>query len=202
MLTGVGPRRLAHNPLLPVRPALPQPIQLRYRQPGQTLEARIAKVVVLPIQNPLRGRPTERFMRFVHFGQQGDVGIGITAGELMAPVNPSLHYAAFPVLRNQARHLRPAQSRHLRHIAPDHAFTHPAQASILLLDQRPPHPCVHPAPVRRLKMQLVARLEKRPNLLQTQPLAIHHADVQYPACANPSGSSCVRNRFPLQAHLA
>jgi hypothetical protein len=36
-------------------------------------------------------------MRLVHFGEQADVGIGITAGELMAPVNPSLNSAAFAV---------------------------------------------------------------------------------------------------------
>jgi hypothetical protein len=47
-------------------------------------------------------------------------------------------------------------------------------------------------------------IQKRPDLLQAQPLSISHADLQVPACLSspPSGSFCVRNKPPLQAHLA
>jgi hypothetical protein len=47
-------------------------------------------------------------------------------------------------------------------------------------------------------------LQKRPDLIQAQPLPVFHADLQSSACghSSPSGSSCVRNKSPLQAHPA
>ena len=49
-----------------------------------------------------------------------------------------------------------------------------------------------------------AGCQESPDLLQTQPLSILHADDQPPACglSTPSGSSCVRNTPSLQAHAA
>jgi hypothetical protein len=105
-------------------------------------------------------------MRFVHSSQQGDVGIVVAAGELVAPVDPSLHGAAFPILPHQTRDLGATQPRHLPQIPADQTLAQPAKAPVLLLNQRSTHPRVHPASVHRLKMQLIARPQKRLDLFQ------------------------------------
>src|ERR1700681_2848937 len=75
---------------------------------------------------------------------------------------------------------------------------------LLLLTEHPCQPLIDFRSMGRLKRNLSAGLQERPDLIQTQSLGILHADFQSPACGLRSspGSFCVRNTSSVQAHSA
>ena len=160
------------------------------------------KLIPGPLQNLLRGRTAESFVGLIHRRQQFDIGTRVAIRKAMPPVSSRLHFAALLVAPNQSRHLRAAQPGHLGEVAPHQSFALASEAAVIVLHQGLVDPPVYLPSVLGLKTHLFAGLQQRPDLLQAQFLSVFHADNQSPACAIfPSGSSCVRNKAKLQAHL-
>jgi hypothetical protein len=111
---------------------------------------------------------------------------------------------AAQIHRDQTRDLGPAQARRLLQVAPHQPPPASLQCLVTLLAQSQIHPVVHLVPIPPTESQIIAGLQKRPDLLQTQPLSCLHFDDQCPAWRNaPSpGSSCMRINSTVQAHLA
>src|SRR3984885_11949730 len=66
------------------------------------------------------------------------------------------------------------------------------------------HPLIQLRAVLGLECHSITALQKYPDLLQALSSFCFHADDQLPACGSsvsPSGSSCIRNKPLLQAHL-
>ena len=185
---------------------LAQTINLRRRNPGQPLIAGLPVFLVLPPQNPAGCRTAQRFVRFIHAGQQDHIGPRVPARKTMSPVSAYFYLALFPVLRNQPCHLRPAHPAHFHQVAPQQTFLRASLLPVPVLPQNAGHPLVNLRPALRLELPILTGFQKLPDLLQVQLLFILHPDVQYPACRLlpevPPGSSCVRNKPSSQAHLA
>jgi hypothetical protein len=79
-----GPRFGVVHPALAIPPALAQVVNVRHRNPRQTLV--VAVLVDLPFAfQDLPGRwSTQRLVRFIHLRQQFDVGTREAARKLMA----------------------------------------------------------------------------------------------------------------------
>ena len=58
--------RLVPDAALAVGAVLPQPVQLRHRERGQSLVLLLPKVVAGPLQEFLRGRPAERIVGLIN----------------------------------------------------------------------------------------------------------------------------------------
>jgi hypothetical protein len=93
-------------------------------------------------------------MRFIHVGQQFQVGLREAALKSMMPVVGFLHFAVFHISADQPCHLRAAPSRHLRHIAPQQPSHHLALRSVALLPQQQRDPLVDLLPPFALKVDL------------------------------------------------
>ena len=196
------PGRPIHNSTFAVPPALPQPIQMRHRDLRQPLIPLIPKVMEFPLQDLLRRRTAQCLVGFIHACQQFDIRLVVTAGKAMPTVRPWLHCFAPAVQLDQPCNLRSAQSRHLGQISAHQPTTGSSQPIPALLSQRSLHPAVDLFLILGFELNLIARFQKRPDLLQAYFLCRLHADNQLPACGSaPPGSSCVRNKPVAQAHL-
>jgi len=189
---------------LAVHAALAQVVDVRHRNRRQSLVALIAIVVKLSVENLLRRRPAQRFMRLVHARQQLDVGWRVPADEPVPSIAALFHHPALLIPPDQPRHLCPAQTGHLAKVLTQHSLGFAPLPEVLVLYQGPRHPLVNLLPLAAFKSEFFAGLQERLHLFQAQPLSASHADDQYPACGltPPSGSLCVRNTPCLQAHLA
>ena len=176
---------------------------MRHRNPRQPLVFGVAVFPELPLQNLLRRRTRQGFVRFVHLRQQLDVGPREAALKTVAAVAGHLHLAVFHVPRHQQRHLRPASPRHFLHVAlqqPPHRL---ALLAVLLHPHRPRDPRVHLRPVLPPESVVLAALQKHLDLFPAQPLGFRHADDHSPASlfllqarlvlesGSPSGPSCI-----------
>ena len=72
-------------------------------------------------------------MRLIDGGQQFEIGAGVALRKTMPPVDPGLHRAVPPIARDQPRHLRPTQARHLGQIEPDQS-SRPTALLVVLLE--------------------------------------------------------------------
>ncbi len=197
---GGGARVLIGGVPFPVAGGLAQPVNLRDRDGRQTLESRISVIVKGALEQFLSGRSAQVLVRVVAFGQQFDVGGCVARGEAASAVGFRFHFLTLPIGADQPCGLGPAQARHLGHIASHQPFGRTRELGVIVMAKRALDPAVDFGPVARHKAHLLAGFQKRPDLLQTQLVGIFHADGQSPACG-PSGSSCVRNKAWLQAHL-
>ena len=143
-------------------------------------------------------------MGLVHRRQQFDVGGRVLAGKAMPPVAGGSEFSALPVVPDQPRDLRPAESGHLDQILPQQPFGGAVLAAVALLAKRVRHPGVDLGPPFAFESNLLAGVEKLLDLWQVQLAGVLHVDGQSPACPlpDPLGSSCVRNKLLVQAHLA
>src|SRR6267154_1217438 len=92
--------------LLPVSLAAPHVVEMRYRDPRQTLVFPFAEYLPFPLQNALGRRPAQPLMCLVDLGQQRKVGCRVLARKPPPRLPAGLDVAAFPMQANQARHLR------------------------------------------------------------------------------------------------
>src|SRR5271156_5990400 len=143
----------------------------------------------LALQNAPRRRTAQGFVRLIDRSQQLDVGPRVARSEAVPPVDCGFPPATRSVALNQPRHLRPAQTRHLLHVAPQKPSSRLALSGVLLLDQNSLNPTVPLLPILALKPDFLAGRDETPHSFQTQLLCLMHADVQSPAC------------LLLQAHL-
>jgi hypothetical protein len=142
-------------------------------------------------------------VRLVDVGKQIDVGSRVPLGELGPLVDGCLYPSGAALERNQARDLRSAQSRHPTDVSPHQSLVRFVQARVLEPYERFLDPSVHLLLPLAGKPQIFASGQKRPDLLQAGGLCVVHADDQSPSSRlSLSGSSCVRIRSPVQAHLA
>ena len=72
-------------------------------------------------------------MRLIDGGQQFEIGAGVALRKTMPPIDRGLHRAARPIARDQPRHLRPAEARHLGQIEPDQS-SRPTALLVVLLE--------------------------------------------------------------------
>ena len=181
-----------------------QAIDLGHRDPRQPLVFALLVLLVFPLEDLARGRAAEGFVGLVRRRQQFDVGGRVLAGKAMPPVAGGLEFSALPVLLDQPRDLRPAQSGHLDQILPQQPFVGAVLAAVAVLAKRARHPRVDLGPPFAFESNLLAGVEKLLDLLQVQLAGVLHLDSQFPACPlpDPSGSSCVRNKLLVQTHLA
>src|SRR5580704_9535573 len=135
-------RLLIENTLLAVGPTLAQIIDVRYRDRSQPRVALVTIVVELPIEDFLRSRPAHHFVRFIHRRQQLDILGRVTIGKPVPTVASLPHRSSLLVAADQSRDLRPAQSRHLADVAPQHSLYPAVLLPVLLLAQRPRDPLI------------------------------------------------------------
>ena len=107
----------------------------------------------------------------------------------MPPVTNRLDLALGPIAGDQARHLCPAQPRHLRHVPSQQAACLAALLRVLLLAQKLLDPLIHLRLGFALEPDPFAGLEKSLDLIEAQLLCFVHAGCQSSAC------------HLLQAHL-
>ena len=112
------PGRLIHDPLFPIPPTLPEPVQLRHRDLGQTRVGRILEIIVGPLQKLLRRRSAERLVHRIHGGQPFDIRARVPLRKPMPPIRLRLNFLPAQVLLNQSRYLRAAEPRHLLQVPP------------------------------------------------------------------------------------
>jgi len=134
----------------------------------QPLEAPVAEQLPLAAQHRPRGRSGHLAQGRVHCRRKTHVGPRVAARERLRrrPAAAILDPARGPVLRDQARQLRPRQPRHLAQAALHQALARLAQTVILQPHQRAPHQAVDPRPVRDGKIHRLAAFHKSPNLFQ------------------------------------
>src|SRR5258706_5926315 len=143
-------------------------------------------------------------MCFVHCSQQINVGCRVVLCEPVPPVASLLYLTSFFVSSNQPRHLGPAQPCHRCHVLPQQTLNRALLFPIFLIANRARHPFIDLMPSSRLEPNLLAGLQKCPDLFQAQFFCVLHAYLQSQACEiqSPSGSCCVINTVALQAHPA
>jgi hypothetical protein len=128
-------------------------------------------------------------VRLIDGGQQLDVAAGVALRKTMPPVTNRLELALGPIAGDQARHLCPAQPRHLRHVPSQQAACLAALLRVLLLAQKLLDPRIHLRLGFALAPDPFAGLEKSLDLIEAQLLCFVHAACQSSAC------------HLLQAHL-
>src|SRR5438874_355276 len=190
------------QPAFAIASPLAQIVQMRYRDRGQPLVLWLPVLVIFAFQNAFRGRAAQRLVRFIDRRQPLDIGPPIALRKAVPPVAPLFDFAAPQVTADQPRHLRAAQSRQLLHVTPQQPAIAAALLPIAVNLQSAADPPVDLLSFLALKMDLFTGFQKRPDLLQAQSLCLPHPDLQSSACPPSSGSSCVRNKPPVQAHLA
>src|SRR6202040_1150705 len=79
-----------------------------YRDPRQSREFLLAELLMLALQDALRGRPTQALVRPIHFGQKHDVCRAVLLREAAPPEWLGLHFPGLHVLPRQPRDLRQA----------------------------------------------------------------------------------------------
>src|SRR6266446_203021 len=143
-------------------------------------------------------------MCFVHCSQQINVGCRVVFCEPVPPVASLLYLTSFFVSSNQPRHLGPAQPCHRCHVLPQQTLDRALLFPIFLIANRARHPFIDLMASSRLEPNLLAGLQKCPDLFQAQFFCVLHAYLQSQACEiqSPSGSCCVINTVALQAHPA
>ena len=129
---GRGPRLDVVQSPLTVTLALAQVVQMSHRDPGQTRIFLLAVDLNFSFQNAPRRRPAQGLMRFIHRGQQFNVGPRVALRETVPPVKGRLDPSLGCVATDQTRNLRPAQSRHLLDVAPHQATRRFALGTVLL----------------------------------------------------------------------
>ena len=112
---------------------LPQVVEVGHRDRRQALVFRLAVLPVFSFENAARGRTAQVLVRLIDGGQQFEIGAGVALREAMTPIDRGLHRAARPIARDQPRHLRPAEARHLGQIEPDQS-SRPAALLVVLLE--------------------------------------------------------------------
>ena len=128
--------------MLAVAAPFAQVVNMRHRDFGQTLVAGIGDLVILPVENLLRRRSAQRFVRLIRCRQQRDVARIVMGGEPPTAALPDSHNSAFGVLADQPRHLRPAQARYFPDVPFHQTFVAPVQTGIALRAQRPLRPLI------------------------------------------------------------
>jgi hypothetical protein len=197
-----GPRRLKSHSAFPIVTTLSQPIQMRPRHFRQTTELLLAELVIGAIQKLLVRRSAQRAMQPVDQRQQLRILPGVFAGKLAPPIHLGFDLFATEVHPHQSCGLRTAQTSHLLDVAAPEPSLVLLQFLKLNFPQGPIHPAVDLLPTSSFEFDFIDGFQKRLNLLQAQFLCCLHSDGQFPACRiASSGSSCVRNSLPLQAHL-
>ena len=107
-------------------------------------------------------RPAQGLVRLIDRGQQFDVGPRIALRETPPPIHRRPHPPAGGVTRDQARNLRPAQSRHLLDVTSQQTSCGFALPGVLLLNQHLLDPAVKLMAVFALKPDFLAGLTNRP----------------------------------------
>src|SRR5260370_4863105 len=82
------PRRLILDMPLPIRPASPESVQVRHRDPSQAFVSRVVEVVAGPLLKFLRGWPAQGLMVLVLLAQQYDVLPCVSVAEPAPPLVP------------------------------------------------------------------------------------------------------------------
>src|SRR5260370_37468273 len=143
-------------------------------------------------------------MCFVHCSQQINVGCRVVLCEPVPPVASLLYLHSFFVSSNQPRHLGPAQPCHRCDVLSQQTLNRALLFPIFLIANRARHPFIDLMASSRLEPNLLAGLQKCPDLFQAQFFCVLHAYLQSQACEiqSPSGSCCVINTVALQAHPA
>ena len=170
-----------------------QIVQVGHRDRRQPLVLRLTVLLVFALQDAPRGRSAERVVGLVDGGQQFDIGPGVALRKTVSPISYGLHRALGLIAGNQARHLRPAEPRHLLQVAPQQTPRLAALLHVLLLAQDLLDPGIDLLAVFAEEVDLFAGPKKGRDPSQTQLLCFVHADHPSSACLPSPGSSCVRN---------
>jgi hypothetical protein len=112
-------------PLVQVRSAAAQVVQVRYRNTRQPLEAYIAKYLMRTLHEFLGRGTGQGVMQHVHLGQQGYVSQRVAAGKAVCrgcAEPPFRQLPMFSVLRHQPCDLLARQPCHALDVAQQQAF--------------------------------------------------------------------------------
>ena len=132
------------------------------RDPGQTLEARVAEHVVLAVHHDPRRQPGHLAEILVHLRQQAHVGRRVDPRERPALVAvPAVdHLRRLAVLADEPRELGPRIARGLRQVALHQRLRGPVQGAVAEPRQGPRHEGVGTVPVQGLELHRFVRLDE------------------------------------------
>ncbi len=178
------PRHLILHAPSPIHPPFAEVVDVRRRYGAQYGVLPAPEMLELSFQDALGCRPAQGVVRSIHYPKKLDILPRKSRRKSMPPVNHSFHLPTFHKLRHQARHLRPAQPRHLTQISPQQTLHFPSLPGVSVLSQDSRHPAVNLLPLFAFETNLTNALHERPDLLQAELLSIFHVDDQCPACTN------------------
>jgi len=188
--------RLAdRHPLAPIGFGLAEVVEVAVGDRGQALIARIAEHPEGAFAQLFGGRPGERAVEGVQFGQGEDVGGRITSGKgpggrLLAAI---LQPALAAVLCDQAGHLLPGKAGDLDHETPHHALGGLAQARVLQAPESVGDEGVDLLAVWNVEFEGLATVQKGLDLVQGEGIGSLESHDHAPMIpdSRPSSDSCV-----------
>jgi hypothetical protein len=153
-------RRLPLGGQFAVAHAPPQIVQMRHRDSRQPRILGFAELFLLPFQNVHRRRPAQPMVRPIQFRQQRDVLAAVLARKPPPPVRRRDHHSPGPVLPDQPRHLRQAQSGYLAQVGSHHSPPFFVLHGVLLSHQHALHPSVPLLPLLPLEGDPLAAFQE------------------------------------------
>jgi hypothetical protein len=171
------------HPLLAVHSAPPQIVDVRNRDLREPFVGWLAEHFVLAVQNPAQRRAAQILVRGIGGGQQMNVFLAIAADKVrsawrLAPDGSMLH-----PLRDQPRHLRPADGCHLRQKLSHHAALALAQFAVAPLSQNGAYEVVLCFRVFACPCDLSASGQQILHLAQGELVQVLHADLHSSAAS-------------------